>query len=212
MRIGRVLKIIVGVGLLYYCRSCFMYMDMTHLSDSDLLWYNPGFASYSKTFYSDNGDEATMYLTDKYKENSYDPFRILWERNSLKYEACLGYFFTILHEDREMQVYCKFSRLIGYDSLMVRSNLDNFYTKSGIKDSDLLGYYIPVKTSDIEIDSVMLDDCIVFDSSNSEYKYFSKDTLSRNRIDKYILSRQFGLVYYRFEDGTEYRRRLRITD
>lgn len=205
----RLKKFLIWGVIIWYCRSCVMYTDMTHLKDNDLIWYNSGLASSGKTFYSNNGNKSALTIIGRYKANSGNPFRISWGYIESDYEAYVKYRYRIdqSYDDKMLDGGCIFSRMIGYDSLMVKSNLGNFSTKKDIADKSGIEGYVPVTISEFTLDSTILRDCMIFNQSNSEYPL--NDTSTNNKITEYVISRQFGLVYYRFEDGTEYHRRFR---
>lgn len=192
--------------VMYYCRSCYMYTAMTHLSDNDIKWYNNGIASNGTIFYTITGEKATLIIIRKNKENHANPFRWSYGYILDEYEAYGYYTYKLSMTEDSIKGHFSISKLLGYDTPMVRAKLNDFHTFSGVNRGILDGY-LPLKTDTVHIDGVVLDDCMVFDSSNSVYD--DDDTCSVRRIDKYIISKQHGLVYYRFEDGTYYSRRFK---
>ncbi|MBD5319034.1 MAG: hypothetical protein HDS09_07255 [Bacteroides sp.] len=65
--------------------------------------------------------------------------------------------------------------------------------------------YIPLKTCDFEMDSVIYHNCIIADSTNAGYPPLWENDI-KNKIDKFVISKKYGLIYYRFENGEEFKR------
>ncbi|WP_289679728.1 hypothetical protein [Muribaculum intestinale] len=69
----------------------------------------------------------------------------------------------------------------------------------------------PLVTHSYAIGNHIINDCVITDSSNSEYgsdlaKY------PYYRIEKFVISKEYGLIYYKREDGEEFFREDLLPD
>lgn len=55
------------------------------------------------------------------------------------------------------------------------------------------------------MDSVIYHNCVIADSTNAIYIPHLLDTV-KIRIDKFVISKKYGLIYYRFDNGEEFKR------
>ena len=58
------------------------------------------------------------------------------------------------------------------------------------------------------MDSVIYNDCIIADSTNAYYPPYQIDKVT-DKIDKFVISKKYGLLYYRFQNGEEYKRQFK---
>ncbi len=69
----------------------------------------------------------------------------------------------------------------------------------------------PLVTHSYAIGNHIINDCVITDSSNSEYG----SNLAKYpyyRIEKFVISKEYGLIYYKREDGEEFFREDLLPD
>lgn len=62
----------------------------------------------------------------------------------------------------------------------------------------------PVRKSNIGLRGKHFTDCILFNKSNCEYI----DMKTHTHMDNFIFSKDYGLIYYKLENGEEFFRRF----
>lgn len=80
--------------------------------------------------------------------------------------------------------------------------------RSTIDEYDFLS---PLVTHSYAIGNHIINDCVITDSSNSEY---GSDLANYPyyRIEKFVISKEYGLIYYKREDGEEFFREDLLPD
>lgn len=186
--------IIIGILLLLFVYNC-VYYRMTHLSKDDLLWLN-GMKNYSSIYFvSNTGDIDTLTPTGKFVWNSTNRFYCSAAHGGT-YEACAGYKYEMKHSDT-----------INDYSFAVKRFADNDILQASADCFQLSSDYVPIKTQVFRIGDIDYPDCIVFDNSNSCYSEYWRDII-KNKIVKFVVSKEYGLIYYEFENGESYTRKF----
>ncbi len=178
--------------VLFLMKSCFglFYIKMTHLSAEDLAWINAAKRYPVVHFESPEGRKAKLVITEIYKHNDSNPFYISSNSKSYYY-ANAGYLFDLRDDSAKIDGRLQITLL---DSLVYNSRFGGRYD-----DNDH-----PVKLKSFIINDKKIENCIIVDPSTSR--------LSTNRpenpIESFVISKDYGLIYYRFADGEEFFRKF----
>ena len=187
--------------LVCLCLSNCVYFRMTHLSHEDLGWIQCYSHYPAPTFVSNLENTAKLSYDRVYIYNSTNRFKFS-EAGAGDYEANAGYDFEIRQNDTVFTGGLAVKRLINKDGLWARFDLNRLY-------SDYEGdMYRPLQTRDFMMDSVLYHDCIIADSTNSEYSDFWVQEV-KNKMSTFVISKKYGLIYYRFENGEEFKRQFK---
>ena len=195
-------NVIVFFLLLLLCLSNCVYFSMTHLSNEYLEWIQCHNRFPSPKFISESGKVAKLSYQRVWIENSTNRFYIS-SNGSYTYEATAGYRFDISQSDTVFQGWFSITKFVNENNLWVSFTLNNF-TSDEIKQFN----YIPLQTHNFEMDSVIYNDCIIADSTNAYYPPYQIDKVT-DKIDKFVISKKYGLLYYRFQNGEEYKRQFK---
>ena len=179
-----------------------VYFRMTHLSNEDLEWIQCYNRFPSPKFISESGKVAKLSYQRVWIENSTNRFYIS-SNGSYTYEATAGYGFDISQSDTVFQGWFSITKFVNENNLWVSFSLNHF-TSDKIKQFN----YIPLQTHNFEMDSVIYNDCIIADSTNAYYSPYQIDKVT-DKIDKFVISKKYGLLYYRFQNGEEYKRQFK---
>lgn len=198
------LTIIITFGsyLLHNCVGI-VYIWMTHLSEDEMEWCVPSNSSaYLNTetiFLSNDGDTAILkYLSCKIN-NKRTPF-VLKISPGDSYIANASYEYNIYSNKDTLEGDFLLLKPFEKNVAVIWSKLNGFYANGLIDDKDLPNVTdaIPIK-----IKNRIYPHCLVFDSVNSSYGDWARENIN-NKISKYIISKEMGLIYYKFSDGREY--------
>lgn len=192
----KILKIIAKVFIftyLFLCvKDCFglFYWRMSHLSDEELEWITLP-STTPKKFVSSTGEPMKVEILRKGIANSTNPIYFSYTPSD-EYEA-MG-LYNIHCTSAKYNCDGKFFIIKTFDSIPLQwtGSLKNFYVT----------WSAPVDPQAVKINGVELNDCLIADSINSHATYQSNK--SEPNVDKFIISKQYGLVYFRFNDGTEF--------
>lgn len=180
--------------LLLFVHNC-VYLHMTHLSDDDLLWMN-GMKNYNSIYFvSESGDLDTLSPTGKFVDNSTNRLYFSWVDGGI-YEAGAGYTYEMKHNDTIFKYYFSIKRFVDNNFLKARADCFQFYSE-----------YDSVNPQVFRLGNIDYPDCIVFDKSNCCYSEYWRD-LIKNKIVKFVVSKEHGLIYYEFENGESYSRKF----
>ena len=188
-------RVIFFFLLFLLCLSQCVYFRMTHLSKDDLGWIQCYSHYPSPKLVSNSGEIATLSYQRVGIHNSTDRFYFS-ENTSYTYEAAAHYEFNVNYADTTFGGQFSIKRVIDEDSLWTSFTLNHFQSNE---------IYIPLKTCDFEMDSVIYHNCIIADSTNAGYPPLWENDV-KNKIDKFVISKKYGLIYYRFENGEEFKR------
>ncbi|MDE6716448.1 MAG: hypothetical protein K2J74_08215 [Muribaculaceae bacterium] len=170
------------------------YVKMTHLSDNNLEWIQPASRYYYATFTSDSQKISTMKVNQIFKNNDKSRFYLFGTGN--KYEANAGYDYVIEQDENNFDGSFIIFRDIKNDSLEFTASLSRFSTN----------HEYPLKGYSMQIGETIFTDCLLMDNTNSGYKYQPEE--DEIRINKFIISKEFGLIYYQLYSGEEYFRKF----
>ena len=179
------------IGLAVFAKSC-LYLHYTHLSDDELAWVKCSRTYPRTSFYSADGDKATMEYLNTEIYNSFPIFSDLW--GSSYYDAQANYSFNIAINSSKMNGYFSIHKIADSEPLYVYSSLDRLRYRQGLSPQAF------------EMNGFEFKDCIIANLSNSDYKYRESDT---NHVVKFVISKRYGLIYFRLRDGREFSRRFR---
>lgn len=177
-----------------------IYVWMTQLSKEDLEWVKCGktYKDLNIKFFSNLGDSATLTYKYWFIKNYDDPIVISGRRELFEiFEAIAGYDFEIKNDVGIYNGSFRITSLAGKDSLHVSARISNFFLP-------LKRDYIPLKAESFTIDDIVFKDCLIADSLNAGYGKRPYETPPDIRIDKFVISKKHGLIYYRFENGEEF--------
>lgn len=188
----KVLAFLVGFMFIKSCLGLF-YWRMTHLSPEDLAWVKTISQKTSHDrFISESAPPLKLSITGMSVSNSGNPFYISSAGGSV-YEASASYDYTLSGNGVELKGWLMVTRTVKPDSLAFYIKFHNLSTKSS-------NSYLPYQR--MEVGGKVFDDCISSDSihwkNNPHYK---SDSIE---IDKLIVSKRYGLIYFRQSNGTEY--------
>ena len=189
--------------IIYFIMSMdgIMYIRMTHLSDDDLEWMRPYCKGKSFLFVSNNGNESRMDYTWKSIANSTNRFYIS-SNPRWNYEARGGYDYQVKSLSDTLSGSFDVIRFVGTKDLSVRFELGA--RLSGREDGDK---YLPIKPTVFTMGNKTFPDCVIADSTNSRYDADSPYE-SHSRVETFVISKKYGLIYYKFEDGEEFFRKF----
>ena len=188
------LRLALIVAVLSF-QSC-IYSKMTHLSDKDLEWVDVYEVGDTVLFVSNHGNTDIMIVTDKFLYNDRCPFYIS-EGRGPNYEANMGYDYIIRHGGINIDGGILLKKNIA-DSLELILNFGNRFLR--FNSNDICG---PLQISVCTYDNMLYNDCIIADSVNSGYSDYWKEKI-KNKVEKFVWSKEYGLIYYKFEDGEEF--------
>lgn len=170
---------------------------MTHLSKDDLDWINNPKSNMSGTFVSDSGCVSKLLFTSFSIANSSNPF-YLSSGSDDYYEANAWYDYEIKDSKRTLKEYLGVARLIGEDSLCavyglgVMSSIDN---------------YKRLKHSLFKTKNRNYNSCLIIDTTMVKVPERKRDS-THLMVDKFVLSKKYGPIYYKLKSGEEFYRKF----
>lgn len=205
-RVEKIIVIILKIIAFLFCflivKSIFglFYWRMTHLSPEDLAWVKTIEQKTSHSmFVSDTAPPMKLSLKGVDIQNDGNPFYFSSAGGDV-YEANAGYEYVLTGNGKEISGMLRIRKAVDCDSLIFRIRLLDFRTVNHA------GYYenIPLETKTMTIRGKVFENCICSDSIHwSNRKSYKKDSLE---VDSLIVSKKYGLIYFRYSDGTEYYR------
>ena len=192
-------KIILILFILLGLKGCFglFYLRMTHLTPEDLEWINGAKKDLTATFVSNLGHVSRLKYCSSTINNSSNPFYISSNSEST-YEANAWYNYEVIDSIRTLEGSLGICRLIDQDSLSAKYNLGAMFSES---------YYIPMKTMQFSFGNRTFNDCVIVDSLLAENSPYWKEK-PLQQMDKFVISKDFGLIYYKLKDGEEFFRQF----
>ncbi len=122
-----------------------------------------------------------------------DPTPSIFSTNtSDTFEASASYNLNITSGNYQFNGFFYIIKTFEENPLIWGASLKRFFTKD----------CTPIEAVTQNINGREIRDCLVVDSINGEDGRLQKE--DSIRIDKFIISKQYGLVYFRFNDGTEF--------
>ncbi|WP_300301882.1 hypothetical protein [uncultured Muribaculum sp.] len=200
MKYKLLLLVIFILCMMYGC----VYIHMTHLSNEDLEWTN-SIPRYSEiTLRSNDGRTASIKYMDFFINNSTDRFYIS-AAGGTTYEANAGYSFEIKDSMKTLSGIFIIHRVVKGNNLWYRAKLG---ARSTIEEYDFVR---PLVTRHYTIGNHIINDCVIIDSLNSEY-ISDLANYPYYHIEKFVISKEYGLIYYKREDGEEFFRQDLLPD
>ncbi|WP_278437005.1 hypothetical protein [Muribaculum intestinale] len=179
---------------------------MTHLSDEDLEWGDVYEVGDTVLFVSNLGNNDIMTVTKQSLYNNRCP--VYFSTGSgPDYYANTGYRYIIQHRRSVIDGLISFRKSIT-DSLEVIYMLGMRFSISDLNRHDT---HRLLKTSKFWHNSELYDNCIIADSKNSEYPDYWEEKI-KNKVEEFVWSKEYGLIYYKFEDGEEFFREDLLPD
>lgn len=200
-----VLRIICILFILFLLKDCMglFYLRISHLSNDNLEWIKN--AELDGVFTSNIGKIARSKIRGRYINNKTNPFYISSAGNYY-YKANAGYEYVIEFEGKEMPGRFAISKPLDNDSVVFTACLNRFCTLDG---NHKYTTYQTLTSQRMTINGVTFQNCICCDTINCGYgDYFKYDSIN-NRIDKFIINKRFGLIYFRFKNGDEFFRKFK---
>lgn len=204
-RIGKALTIILKVMAFLFClltvKSIFglFYWRMTHLSAEDLAWVKTIAQKTSNDrFVSQSAPPLKLSVKKIFINNDGNPFYFSTAGGDI-FEAYAGYDYVLTGNSREINGWLMVTREIDSDSLVFGVGLKDYRTVNSSGDYVSL----PLKPRRIEMRGKVFDECICSDPIHwrSNPYHNKNDTL---KVDSLIVSKKYGLIYFRYANGTEY--------
>jgi len=194
-------KLILFFGLSFLAlRGCVTYSKVTHLSDEDLMWVNHNFTE-TPNFVSDSGITVTMTLLQKGIWNETnpvgDPFS-LFEVSS-DYEAQASVVYELCSSRDTIKWWFFICRDAVFDTLTTEYSFGQLHR---------IGRNEILQTSQVNLKGRVFDDCFIADLVNSNLSEEYRNMQHKHYIEKFIVSRKHGLIYYKYADGEEYFRQF----
>lgn len=169
-----------------------MHRRMTHLNNEELEWMQ-NFNRYTICGFSSNrGSESILAVKEISIWNSRSPFFIS-SNQSWDYEAAAAVEFEILQRDRLLDGYFQFRKVLPEKSLVVQGKLGDLRINDRVE-RDVRGF---------EYDGKLFSECVILDSLNSHILRNSFYPFE-NDVQKAVISKEYGLIYYSFSDGEEF--------
>lgn len=188
---NHIYRFLLLVFLFVLCHSCHRFNKITHLSDEELEWVTNRHQGETMYFQSQAGVVDTLIVTKIDIQNSTD---------SIDWNYCTTSS-GVYHASGDVYFY-----------LRGREGRDGFNLYKDTNDiicfwMEFLDILIidraPLVDTCIQIDSMVLDDVLFFGENYCEMinRYHIP-----NPISSLAWSKQYGLVQYTFQDGTEFNR------
>lgn len=171
--------------------SC-VYIRMTHLDDEDVRWIE-NFNKYSTCcFTSNRGTHSQLFVKDYGIANSRNPFYFS-SNTSLDYEAIASVMFEILQNDRLLEGFFGFRKILPEKYLVLYAGLGDRDADDSLE-RDIKGF---------EYAGKLFKECVILDSLNS---YISRTSSYpfKSDVKEMVVSKEYGLIYYSFSDGEEF--------
>lgn len=201
MTVKRVLITLICLFMLSQC----IYFPIAYLSKTELEWTTLPKQYPSGKFISNLGNKATLRYKNFFKDNTLDPFHSLWPACTplMPKDAWAGYEFVID---------CKGRRLPGDFYIVKDAKTDSISYGCRFNGLDLSFALArdnrkKSKCGTFQKEDLVIKDCAIFDTTNCERFLHSADTILP-LIEKYIISKQYGPVYFKFIDGEEFVRQF----
>ncbi|WP_295731676.1 hypothetical protein [uncultured Muribaculum sp.] len=195
------------ISMVIMCLTGCVHIHMTHLSDEDLEWVKSIYVHSPINFVSDSDNLNDVKYVKIFIHNSKDRFFFSSALNT-NYEANAGYYFDIESDRGELDGFFLIMRKVKSDILWFKADCGARFTAYN---GDEYERMIPLLPRDFSINHRLFDNCVVIDSTNSAYSSHWKYN-PNNRIEKFVISKEHGLIYYKFEDGEEFFRQDLLPD
>ena len=196
-------KLLIIVFACYCIKDLFglFYIGMSHINKQERLWVEPTWLkSKYPVFISKDGQTARYVFSWSYVNNESNPFFISSAPGFFAYyDANAGYSFDVKEDSVSLYGGFEIRKSAKDKYLRFKASLGRFETR---------GNYSPLKLTDFEMNGRVFRNCVVCDTTNCYYDWDEWDTL-KSPIDKFVISKRYGLIYYRHEDGREFFRDIK---
>lgn len=201
--------IIIIMALSVLSQGC-IYTKMTRISDDDSRWTEVLNVQDTVYYSSNRGNTDTLIVENVGNTNTRNPF-YFWSTSCLAYSARSGASCIIkqsdCHPDVSGKKYIIFTtavyRSAENDSLFFSTSFYNFSSRADRSQWGL--NFDKCKKRRVKCGDTLYDECVIVDSTIAVYPEFHKN--QKRKTDKYIIAKDHGLIYYRFDDGEEFVRR-----
>ena len=201
--------IIIIMALSVLSQGC-IYTKMTRISDDDSRWTEVMNVQDTVFYSSNRGNTDTLVVEKINNTNTRNPF-YFWSTSCLAYSARSSALCIIKQSDCCPDVSGK--KFIEFSVVVYRSaeNVSlffstTFYNFSSRSDRSQWGLnFDKCKKRRVKCGDTVYDECVIVDSTIARYPEFHKN--QKRKTDKYIIAKDHGLIYYRFDDGEEFVRR-----
>lgn len=190
------------------------YSDISHFSEDELKWIDCYNVGDTVLFISNNQNIDTLIVDRKKLWNSNNPFFIHFFDDYMgdKYNAHASCSFHIRNSTKIMTGFLEIEKFAENDSIQWSARLDDRYSESWpftydfeSQRNDYIGEN-PAKVISMNFKDTNLPYCIIFDDTNS--RIIKNEFNALKEIEKFIISKEYGLVYYKLQTGEEYYRQL----
>ena len=202
--IGRIL--IIGWICIFILGTCVsIHIRTTYLNKEDLKW-TIGYhrSAPSAKFYSDSGNvDKVIFGPIEVDNKSPEIFAITSGTPGFKIlEPSVYYSFDIKHYNgKKYKGEFSYHKANGTDSLL-------FHGSIGVRETS--PWHVPIKSVDFAINGMKFTNCFVVDSLNSELiRYYLSYKTDSIHIEKFVFSQDYGLIYYKFDNGEEFYRKFK---
>ena len=201
-KISRVLrflgKLLLAIVLCYCIKDLFglFYLKMSHINKHERLWVEPSWLkSKYPVFISEDGQTARYSFSWSLVNNESNPFFISSAPGFFAYyDANAGYSFDVKEDSIKLHGCFEIRKSAKNDSMSFAASLGELSN---------LRHGAPLKLTEFEMKGRTFRNCVVCDTTNCEYESIYNDNLG-SPIDKFVISKRYGLIYYRHKDGREY--------
>ncbi|MDY5632602.1 MAG: hypothetical protein SPF56_08975 [Bacteroidaceae bacterium] len=175
------------LSVVCFIRTC-VYHKITHITDEELEWVTNRHEDEVQYFKSQYGELDTLVILEVWIRNNLDPINWGYFNTSNKEytaSAQVRYGFKNRRNGGIMEIEKEFcGKPIYFSSVLLASNWLN---------------KVPLKTSNLKINGIILSDIILFEN-------IATDKGTTNPLVNYAWSKKYGLVQYKFQDGTSFTR------
>ncbi len=194
-----------------------IYTDMSHLNEDELGWINCYAVGDTVLFKSNRNRYDTLIVLDKRISNSLNPFYYYTFDYSPgpDYNARASFEFKILNYPDSIKGYIQIEKLSQNDEIKWKLQLGNRFSNSWDFEygKDFRKIYTgenPLKPCTIKYFNDTISACIVQNDSTSYIpspeSYPNLWNWGDKGIEKFIISKDYGLLYYKFYSGEEFYR------
>ena len=127
----------------------------------------------------------------------YISFNVEWN-----YEARARYHYIIKSNTDTLHGCFAVTREYDREGLLTYYNLNSLFSYESKNN-----IIISLKSIPFTMGNKTFPDCVIADSTNSRYDADSPYE-SHSRVETFVISKKYGLIYYKFEDGEEFFRKF----
>ena len=196
-RIGKIILILLALLCLKDCLGLF-YLRMTHLTSEDLEWINGAKKDLTATFVSNLGHVSRLKYKSTTIANNSNPFYIS-SNSSNTYEANAWIRYEVIDSIRVLEGSLGITKMLNNDSIAVNFSLGGMFN---------MDYGQLIRPQQFSINNRLFDNCIIVDSMLAENSPYWVENKPLHLMDKFVISKDYGLIYYKLKDGEEFFRQF----